>query len=130
MVTVTGGAVDLVLIIWCSQLTFVSGCKTKKRGLCSSVASRSRISQTSTNSFSAATTMIRSARSLPFLHRTLVQSRRETLSHAEHLPGSRSQFIPKLEFFNSVTQGQIPTYRVLDGVGKPIEGAEIPEVRA
>ena len=39
-------------------------------------------------------------------------------------------YISKLEFFNSVTgeAGQIPTYRVIDGVGRPIEGAEVPQV--
>ena len=42
-----------------------------------------------------------------------------------------SAVCPKLQFFNSVTQGsgQIPTYRVLDGVGIPIQGAELPGVR-
>lgn len=46
------------------------------------------------------------------------------------LPTSKSPISPSLSFFNSVTgdDTQIPTYRVLDGVGKPIEGAEIPEV--
>ncbi|TFK40771.1 branched-chain alpha-keto acid dehydrogenase E1-alpha subunit [Crucibulum laeve] len=49
----------------------------------------------------------------------------------EHLPNSSSPITPKLEFFNSVTgssEKQIPTYRVLDGVGKPIDGAELPEI--
>lgn len=47
------------------------------------------------------------------------------------LPASNSPVLPKLQFTNSVTQGsaQIPTYRVLDGVGIPIEGAELPDVR-
>ncbi|KII90763.1 hypothetical protein PLICRDRAFT_39345 [Plicaturopsis crispa FD-325 SS-3] len=47
-----------------------------------------------------------------------------------HLPSSSSPIVSKLDFFNSVTGDgkQIPTYRVLDGVGKPIEGAEIPEI--
>lgn len=45
------------------------------------------------------------------------------------LPTTNSPIVSKLDFFNSV-QGneQIPTYRVLDGVGKPLEGAELPEV--
>ena len=46
------------------------------------------------------------------------------------LPTSKSPISPSLSFFNSVTGNdtQIPTYRVLDGMGKPIEGAEIPEI--
>ncbi|KAG8214641.1 thiamine diphosphate-binding protein [Butyriboletus roseoflavus] len=48
----------------------------------------------------------------------------------DHLPASSSPVVPKLQFFNSVNQGsdQIPTYRVLDGVGTPIEGAELPHI--
>lgn len=51
-------------------------------------------------------------------------------SSAGHLPNTRSLFVSNLKFINSVTGGDelIPTYRVLDGVGKPLEGAEIPEV--
>lgn len=47
------------------------------------------------------------------------------------LPTSKSPIVSKLDFFNSVTGSdqQIPTYRVLDGAGKPIEGAVLPEVR-
>lgn len=47
-----------------------------------------------------------------------------------HLPSSQSPITSELKFFNSVTpEGtQIPTYRVLDGVGKPIEGADVPDV--
>ncbi|KIP09697.1 hypothetical protein PHLGIDRAFT_102443 [Phlebiopsis gigantea 11061_1 CR5-6] len=47
-----------------------------------------------------------------------------------HLPTSQSPITPKLQFFNSVTEDgkQIPTYRVLDGSGKVIEGAELPEL--
>ncbi|KAG6333303.1 hypothetical protein ID866_5790 [Astraeus odoratus] len=46
------------------------------------------------------------------------------------LPTSRSPIVTRLHFFNSVTggQGQIPTYRVLDGVGIPVEGAQVPQV--
>lgn len=47
-----------------------------------------------------------------------------------HLPNSQSPFTPKLKFFNAVTSdgSKIPTYRVLDGVGIPLEGAELPKV--
>lgn len=47
-----------------------------------------------------------------------------------HLPTSQSPITPKLQFFNSVMEDgkQIPTYRVLDGTGKVIEGAQLPEV--
>ncbi|KAM5538595.1 hypothetical protein V8D89_007624 [Ganoderma adspersum] len=46
------------------------------------------------------------------------------------LPTSTSPITSKLHFFNSVMSGekQIPTYRVLDGAGQPIEGAEVPEI--
>lgn len=48
-----------------------------------------------------------------------------------HLPTSQSPITPTVHFFNSVTPDgkQIPTYRVLDGYGEPLEGAEVPEVR-
>jgi hypothetical protein len=60
-----------------------------------------------------------------------IHSRRLATAAAGHLPNSRSQFVPKLNFINNVTGGDglIPTYRVLDGVGKPIDGAELPEVQ-
>lgn len=47
-----------------------------------------------------------------------------------HLPSSQSPIVSKLHFFNSVTGDgqQIPTFRVLDGMGKPINGAQVPEV--
>lgn len=47
-----------------------------------------------------------------------------------HLPNSQSPITPKLRFFNSITEEgkQIPTYRVLDGIGNLIEGAELPEI--
>lgn len=47
-----------------------------------------------------------------------------------HLPSSQSPITSKLKFFKSVKEdgGQIPTYRVLDGVGKVIDGAEVPEI--
>ncbi len=45
------------------------------------------------------------------------------------LPTSQSPITPKPHFFNSVsTDGkQLPTYRIIDGVGNVIEGAELPE---
>lgn len=48
----------------------------------------------------------------------------------EHLPTTNSPIVSNLNFFNSVTGDgtQIPTFRVLDGVGKPIEGAILPDV--
>ena len=55
---------------------------------------------------------------------------RKLASFAGHLPNTRSPFVSNLKFINSITDADklIPTYRVLDGVGKPVEGAEIPEV--
>jgi len=49
---------------------------------------------------------------------------------SSHLPSSQSPIVSKLHFFNSVTGDgqQIPTYRVLDAVGKPIDGAELPDI--
>ncbi|KAF9496534.1 branched-chain alpha-keto acid dehydrogenase E1-alpha subunit [Pleurotus eryngii] len=46
------------------------------------------------------------------------------------LPHSNSPIVSKLKFFNAVSgdTNAIPTYRVLDGVGKPLEGAELPEI--
>ncbi len=48
------------------------------------------------------------------------------------LPNSQSRITPKPHFFNAVsTDGkQIPTYRVIDGVGNLIQDAELPEVRS
>ncbi|KAI9057504.1 branched-chain alpha-keto acid dehydrogenase E1-alpha subunit [Trametes sanguinea] len=47
-----------------------------------------------------------------------------------HLPSSTSPVTSQLHFFNSVTDGgkQIPTYRVIDGAGQPLEGAVVPEI--
>ena len=47
-----------------------------------------------------------------------------------NLPSSQSAITSKLHFFNSVMgeDKQIPTYRVLGKDGKPIDGAEVPEV--
>lgn len=49
----------------------------------------------------------------------------------ETLASSQSPITPELKFINSVTGGKglIPTYRVLDGAGKPIDGAQVPDVR-
>lgn len=59
---------------------------------------------------------------------------KRTLSTASHgyLSNSRSRITPQLQFFNSVTGdgSQIPTYRVIDGAGKVIEGATAPHVRS
>ncbi|KAH9002626.1 branched-chain alpha-keto acid dehydrogenase E1-alpha subunit [Lactarius hatsudake] len=46
------------------------------------------------------------------------------------LPNSQSLITPKPHFFNAVsTDGkQLPTYRIMDGVGNVIEGAELPEL--
>jgi 2-oxoisovalerate dehydrogenase E1 component alpha subunit len=48
----------------------------------------------------------------------------------ENLPTTNSRIVSELSFFNSVTGNdtQIPTFRVLDGVGKPLEGAVLPDV--
>lgn len=47
-----------------------------------------------------------------------------------HLPGVPSSAITtKMHFFNSVLEStSIPTYRVLDGSGQVIDGAEVPEI--
>lgn len=46
------------------------------------------------------------------------------------IPTTQSPVVSNLSFFNSVTGdgSKIPTYRVLDGLGTPVEGAEVPEV--
>lgn len=82
--------------------------------------------------------MIRTARPLSLAPRTFRQCRLianpppQIPSHVHgHLSTSQSPIVSKLHFFNSVTGNgaQIPTYRVIDGEGKPIDGAEVPEVR-
>lgn len=47
-----------------------------------------------------------------------------------NLPSSQSPITSTMHFFNSVMEAgkQIPTYRVIDGTGQPVEGAQIPEV--
>lgn len=65
-------------------------------------------------------------------YRTYASSTVQLPSKAHgHLPTSQSPITSKLHFFNSVMEEgkQIPTYRVLDGSGKVLDGAEIPEVR-
>lgn len=46
------------------------------------------------------------------------------------LPRSSSPIVAKPHFFNSVTGdgSTIPTYRILDGSGKVLDGAEVPEI--
>lgn len=55
---------------------------------------------------------------------------RSAIRRLENLPTTNSPIVSELSFFNSVTGNdtQIPTFRVLDGVGKPIEGAVLPDV--
>ncbi|KAF9483521.1 hypothetical protein BDN70DRAFT_873833 [Pholiota conissans] len=66
------------------------------------------------------------SRALPALSRAFSSA---PARHRDLLPTTNSPIVSKLSFFNSV-QGneQIPTYRILDGVGKPLEGAELPEI--
>ena len=47
-----------------------------------------------------------------------------------HLSSSRSPITTELRFLNSVTEdrAQIPTFRVLDGTGKLMEGVQEPDV--
>lgn len=65
------------------------------------------------------------------LLRRCVQRRGTASLALGHLPATNSPIISNLNFFNSVTPNgeQIPTFRVLDGVGHPIDGAQVPEVR-
>ena len=55
---------------------------------------------------------------------------RSAIRRRENLPTTNSPIVSELNFFNSVTGNdtQIPTFRVLDGVGKPLEGAVLPDV--
>jgi 2-oxoisovalerate dehydrogenase E1 component alpha subunit len=55
---------------------------------------------------------------------------RSAIRRLENLPTTNSQIVSELSFFNSVTGNdtQIPTFRVLDGVGKLLEGAVLPDV--
>ncbi|KAJ7432769.1 thiamine diphosphate-binding protein [Mycena galericulata] len=68
------------------------------------------------------------------MFRSLPSSRLPALHHRRihlgHLPNSQSPIVSTLSFFNSVTpqDEKIPTFRVLDGVGKPVDGAQLPEI--
>ena len=81
--------------------------------------------------------MIRAARSLTLAPRIFSRRIANTpppnpVQSQSHLSSSQSlPIIAKLHFFNSVTASgaQIPTYRVIDGSGKLIDGAELPDVR-
>jgi 2-oxoisovalerate dehydrogenase E1 component alpha subunit len=55
---------------------------------------------------------------------------RSAFRRIENLPTTNSPIVSELSFFNSVTGSdtQIPTFRVLDGVGKLLEGAVLPDV--
>lgn len=46
------------------------------------------------------------------------------------VPTTHSSAVSKLAFFNSVTGdgSKIPNYRVLDTLGVPVEGAEVPKI--
>ena len=85
-------------------------------------------------------TMFRPTRLSPILRQAAVPRACRGLANATpqlpleshgNLPSSQSPITPKMHFFNSVVEAgkQIPTYRVIDGTGRPIEGAEVPEVR-
>ncbi|KAG6850343.1 hypothetical protein H0H93_014616 [Arthromyces matolae] len=51
------------------------------------------------------------------------------LASVANLPNSKSPITSKLNFFNAVqNEGLIPTFRVLDGTGNLIDGAELPEI--
>ncbi|KAK7690257.1 hypothetical protein QCA50_006912 [Cerrena zonata] len=75
---------------------------------------------------------ISACRTLTRHHRGYANSMAQIVSSETHghLPTSHSPITPTLHFFNSVTPDgeQIPTYRVLDGTGEPLEGAEVPEI--
>lgn len=77
-------------------------------------------------------TMIRTAVAARRISGNALQARSFSITSLRRnkLPTTNSPIVNRLEFINSVTGSskQIPTYRVLDGVGKPIEGAELPEV--
>ncbi|KAF9556733.1 branched-chain alpha-keto acid dehydrogenase E1-alpha subunit [Agrocybe pediades] len=53
-----------------------------------------------------------------------------TTRNRDLLPTTSSPIVSKLKYFNTVTgsDAQIPTYRLLDGTGKPLEGAELPDI--
>jgi len=55
---------------------------------------------------------------------------RSSIRRLENLPTTNSQIVSELSFFNTVTGNdtQIPTFRVLDGVGNLLEGAVLPDI--
>uniref|UniRef100_A0A8H7XT09 2-oxoisovalerate dehydrogenase subunit alpha n=2 Tax=Psilocybe cubensis TaxID=181762 RepID=A0A8H7XT09_PSICU len=55
---------------------------------------------------------------------------RSYTSRRDLLPTTQSPIITKLDFFNSVggKDNPIPTYRLIDGVGKPLQGAQLPDI--
>ncbi|KAL4245556.1 Alpha-ketoacid dehydrogenase complex E1 component [Abortiporus biennis] len=60
-----------------------------------------------------------------------IQTNPQLPSHSYgHLPTSQSPITSTLHFFNSVMPDgkQIPTYRVLNGDGQVLDGAELPEI--
>lgn len=66
-----------------------------------------------------------------FLRRSLSTARPLTsVAPHGHLSNSRSPITTQLNFVNSITEdgSKIPTFRVLDGAGKILEGAQEPEV--
>ncbi|PPQ92829.1 hypothetical protein CVT25_004317 [Psilocybe cyanescens] len=67
------------------------------------------------------------SRSAPTFSRAFSQS---FTRQRDLLPTTQSPIVSKLDFFNSVggKDKQIPTYRLLDGVGKPLEGAKLPDI--
>lgn len=60
-----------------------------------------------------------------------VHARASSTRSLGRLPNSQASIVAKPFFFNSVTGeggGQIPAFRILDGTGVPVDGAEVPEV--
>lgn len=60
-----------------------------------------------------------------------VHARASSTRSLGRLPNSQASIVAKPFFFNSVTgesKEQIPAFRILDGTGIPVEGAEVPEV--
>lgn len=76
-------------------------------------------------------TMLRATTAASVRRCTLVRAAKMSTKAPERLPHTQSPITPELKFFNSVTpEGQqIPTYRVLDGTGKIVDGAEPFKVR-
>ncbi|KAI0269880.1 thiamine diphosphate-binding protein [Gloeopeniophorella convolvens] len=74
----------------------------------------------------------RHSRHVSYIFRRCISATPSRYSPGNHglLPASQSPITPKPLFFNAVsTDGKsLPTYRILDGVGNVIEGAELPEL--